>query len=379
MSVPQTLYDDALRRSIALERFKSSEIRRLLEFVAGLEQRIRHQLRTGYPEVRSRSRAELLNRELRKIIREAKEELYQRQVEGLDLFADQEIDSYVESLNDALPPKMALAIEFIKPASPILFQAATGEFEATLIQGKTLAEWYDSTFDGLADRVRREVRLGLIEGRGVEDVVDTIVASKRAPGAATATLRRQIDSLTRTGLQTAASRAREAVYQENSPLIKAVRWVSTLDGRTSGICKARDNLEFPVDEGPRPPAHFNCRSTTVPVTKSWEKLGIKSSSGYVPPAMRPFVKSTRRVRDIPKSERLQLIGRIEADTTYGAWLKRQTHAFQDETLGPTKAKLFREGGLTLDKFVNMETGKEFNLEQLRTRYKQNFRRAGLDT
>ncbi len=47
---------------------------------------------------------------------------------------------------------------------------------------------------------------------------------------------------------------------------------------------------------------------------------------------------------------------------YNDWLKTQSNAFQDQTLGPARAELFR-GGLSVDKFVN-NAGKAFTLEQL---------------
>lgn len=46
---------------------------------------------------------------------------------------------------------------------------------------------------------------------------------------------------------------------------KRVLWVSVLDNRTSDICLNLDGSIFPIDEGPRPPAHFNCRSIVIPL------------------------------------------------------------------------------------------------------------------
>ena len=46
---------------------------------------------------------------------------------------------------------------------------------------------------------------------------------------------------------------------------KRVLWVSVLDARTSDICINLDGSIFAIDEGPRPPAHFNCRSIVVPL------------------------------------------------------------------------------------------------------------------
>ncbi len=46
------------------------------------------------------------------------------------------------------------------------------------------------------------------------------------------------------------------------------------------------------------------------------------------------------------------VGQVPAKTTYQDFLSRQPATFQDEVLGKTKGKLFRKGGMSLDKFVD---------------------------
>jgi SPP1 gp7 family putative phage head morphogenesis protein len=42
-------------------------------------------------------------------------------------------------------------------------------------------------------------------------------------------------------------------------------WVSVLDSHTTEICRSRNGNRYKYGKGPLPPAHVNCRSTTVPV------------------------------------------------------------------------------------------------------------------
>ena len=65
--------------------------------------------------------------------------------------------------------------------------------------------------------------------------------------------------------------------------------------------------------------------------------------------------------------RSSLDGGAPAGQTYQQWLKRQPKEFQDDVLGPTKAALFRDGELSLDKFVDMRSGKPFDLAALKAR------------
>ncbi len=48
-------------------------------------------------------------------------------------------------------------------------------------------------------------------------------------------------------------------------------------------------------------------------------------------------------------------------------------------LGPTKAKLFRDGDLTLAKFVDAKTGRSFTLDELRKKESAAWMRAGLNS
>lgn len=79
--------------------------------------------------------------------------------------------------------------------------------------------------------------------------------------------------------------------------------------------------------------------------------------------------SRRRIRE--------LTGRVPAKMTYQEWLTTQPATFQDDVLGKTRGKLFRKGGLTLDKFVN-QAGDEIPLSDLARLHAEAFRAAGLD-
>lgn len=116
------------------------------------------------------------------------------------------------------------------------------------------------------------------------------------------------------------------------------------DGLIVKNCRARDGQMYPVKSGPRPPAHFRCRSTVVPITKSYRELGLD-------------------IDDLPEATRASMNGQVPGDQNYDQWLRKQPEAFQNEVLGAEKAKLFREG-LTMDRFVT-RAGRELTLAELR--------------
>jgi SPP1 gp7 family putative phage head morphogenesis protein len=67
-----------------------------------------------------------------------------------------------------------------------------------------------------------------------------------------------LGAVVRTALQHSANQARQATWAANSDIVKRVRWLSTLDSRTSEQCQSMDGRLFPINEGPRPPLHISC-------------------------------------------------------------------------------------------------------------------------
>jgi hypothetical protein len=149
----------------------------------------------------------------------------------------------------------------------------------------------------------------------------------------------------RTATQAAVAKAQDAVFEENDHLVKAVMMIAVLDDRTTAFCRGIDGQVFPVDEGPRPPFHWRCRTTVVPVLTSWEELGLE--------------KPTDRQRQV-------LTGETPERLTYADWLRRQTEEVQNRVLGPKRAEMYRSGRITIDKFLN-NRGRVLTLEELRKR------------
>lgn len=153
----------------------------------------------------------------------------------------------------------------------------------------------------------------------------------------------------------------------------------------SEICRARDGKIYPIDSGPRPPAHPNCRSTTAPVLKSWESLAR-------PGALKPE-RDARRIDDlfrerladkgftpeqiakIERDTRASMNGQVAGDLDYSSWLRRQPVAMQNEVMGVTKAALFRKGEIDADRFVDLRTAEPFTLDDLRRRERAAWARA----
>lgn len=261
--------------------------------------------------------------------------------------------SYQEQLiSSLLPSQMSLVI-----VTPNQVYAAA---MARPFQSRLLKEWLIGIEESRAIKIRDAIRLGYVEGQTINDVVKRIRGTRSlnyADGLLDVS-RRDAEAIVRTAISHTSSYAREALYQANSDIVKGFRYTSTIDSRTTLLCSSRDGNEYKINE-PKPaiPAHINCRSIYVAILKTWKEMGLD-------------------IADTPPSTRASLDGQIPATTTYNEWLKKQSVERQDDILGITKAKLFRDGGLDLPKFISKQ-GHEFTIEELRIRDAEAFKKAGL--
>ena len=392
------LRDAVLRQAVELRRYSlglATRIANLLaaadaELVAGLTAKLaRFEGRQAAVNLKGEAWAAILMEitearveTIRRAERTARSELIQLGV--------LEAEGEVGALRESIP----LEVTFVAPSVDQLRAIVS----ARPFQGRFLRDWFRELEAQDAARVKAAIQLGMVQGEPIPDIVRRIVGTKRnlyADGILSIT-RRDATAVVRTAVNHVSNVARSYVWDANADIILARIWTATLDGRTSAVCRARDGHGVPVGDnvlpasipelkpsGVRPPAHINCRSIMT---------AILSPEGLI--GNRPFVLDTRtpdkrridfreeakRTGRTEKAVRDQWtaenIGRLPAATTYGEFLGRQSAAFQDEVLGPTRGKLFRTGKIELSEFVDRR-GSELTLEQLAQRRPDVFRAAGL--
>jgi SPP1 gp7 family putative phage head morphogenesis protein len=254
----------------------------------------------------------------------------------------------------------------LPPAAQLTALVASQPFE-----GKTLKQWAANQKATDVRRIMDTVKIGMVQGSPIPDIVSRVVAQTNR----TVT---EAETITRTAVNFYSNKAKELVYRANADIFDEEAFVSTLDSRTTPICRGLDGKRFPVGEGPRPPMHMRCRSLRVavigdeligdrPAKPATEKMLLReyaSKKGFKAPRTRDGLPhGTKGDYDAFARGRIrELTGTVPASTTYDQWLRSQSASFQDDVLGKGKAKLFRDG-LTLDKFVD-DTGREFTLAQL---------------
>jgi hypothetical protein len=112
----------------------------------------------------------------------------------------------------------------------------------------------------------------------------------------------------------------------------------------------------------------NCRSVLAP-SFDGEVMGqrpyvrsLKVKGNDENAKFRPIGKMTQKQR-----EEAQLkVGQVAASTNYSKWFDNQPASFQREWLGESRYRLYRDGGYSIDRFVDPIKG-ELTLDQLRQR------------
>ena len=335
----ERLLSDAIRHAVYNERLKTYEANKIIQFleqdvfkdlIDKLRIRISKITERGFdvgPATTRRIRTML--GDINDIIGSGVKEANSILVGDLKQIAIHESEWQVKTLTNATPD--ALKITYQIPTPTQLNTIITSD----PMQGDILKKWGQRLSASSQEELRRAVQIGMVEGESIPKIINRVAGADSA--SVFNKIKRNVASYTRTAVSHVNNRAAETTWQENEDMIKGVVYVATLDSRTTLICMGLDGEVFKVGDGPRPPQHYNCRSTTAPVLKSWEELGIKAN-------------------EIPAGTRVSMNGQVPKEMTYNDWLKKmdsnpKTQSIVDDALGRERAKLFREG-VPVQKFTD---------------------------
>lgn len=240
------------------------------------------------------------------------------------------------------------------------------------IDGALLRGWVEQLERRDRDRIMSEIRAGMLAQETPIQISRRLFGLRDVEGAdgVKAVTKRGVAAMAQTATAAIAAQTRQAVYDRNRDVITREQYVATLDQRTTMECASLDGNIYEAGKGPQPPIHINCRSLRVPY---FDSLAL---------ANRPANAATERELgnlrgDARRAKVRELVGQVPASTTYQEWLGGLPARVQDEILGPTRGRLFRRGGITLDRFVDTG-GRKFTIAELRDRLPPGaFERAGL--
>lgn len=331
-NINEMMFDDAVRHLIGLERLEDGLTREFIntlnasdkEFLLALREGLNDVLQDGLTKAQQNKRISNLSSSLKGINATAYDALLAKvNAEMLGVityeaeFTEKSFTHAFKSFG-ATPPELKM-----------LSQSKAEYLLANhLVLSDTVGNWVFGMRDARLNAIMRTVKNGVIEDQTFKEIYDRVngTKQKKYTDGDMYKARRSVETFSRTGVTALTTAARDELIRTNSDNFEGVQWVSVLDGRTTPICQSRAGKVYPIDKGPRPPAHFRCRSTTVIVAEG------------IPPA---------------------------DDITYGEWIAKQTKDVQVQALGKTRAELLDKGELPFadlfkrnDQFILLKELKE---------------------
>ena len=349
MSIPESFY----REAIDLNRYSNRIARRIVTNYNDIILDLTYKLAT-IDEVTSPATVA----RIRSMLLQLRESLEGWSVENTSYIADQlqslslfQSDFVRNELQKALPKgaanvntvqissDFARSIVYTDPTRinvltlPTLESQVNRTFNLTAAKGSVITlpsgEVVEKAFRGLAasqaEFLSREIRVGIAEGESIPKIAKrirgrlqfgknqemTAKAQSLAGGTGIKLANNQVRTIVRTSVNQVQNMASQAVYMANEDVTERYEYVATLDSKTSAICGSLDGRIFKYGEGPMPPQHFNCRSTTVPIIDDDDLR--------------------RRFPDTRPSA----TGRVPQGTNYATWLK-ENPSIQTDALGNKK-------------------------------------------
>lgn len=361
MAANQAILDATIRHAVFLEKLKAGEVGKFAPFLKEIDRSIRDRLTQSDLTEYNVKRLEALLKEVDSLLLGIFDR-YSVQL-NLDLIniANYEAEFEATSLTRSAPVGVSFdvaaptvtAIRAAVLTNPLSVRGTGGgKLLKSFIKGWTTAE---------RERVTGTIRQGFFEGQTNFQVIRNIRGTKAAgyKDGVLATTNRNASTVVHTAIQHASSQARIEVAKANTDIVAEIEMVATLDSKTSQQCRSMDKRRFPVNSGPRPPFHPNCRTTFILLTKLSEM----------------FAKGATRA-----SVGADGAGQVSASLDYYHWLKQQPESFQDVAIGPVRAKLFREGGLSIQRFAELQLDRNFaplNLAQMKELEPLAFERANI--
>ncbi len=348
MSANTYVIDALTRHQVYLQRYAAGEVKQLLPFIDDMLTQVQTRIISSNVTPFQLARLTQLERDLTTIISQSTNSMTTQMLTDFEQFGDYEA-GFTQRLLDGMVNTETNGVTIDRVISSITntpMNLVSGNSTVNVTIEQAARQFASST----SRSVIHSIQAGLAEGRTTSDIAREIsrIVSGRT--------RSQAEALIRTSANHAGTISRNKLYEENADILSGEEFVATLDSHTTLVCGGNDGKQFDLGDGPMPALHFNCRSIRVPIV--YPEFVIGDLEG-----VRPAVDEGGATT-------------VSAKSTYSGWLRRQPASFQDTALGEQRAKLFRNGGLSIDKFTD-DTGITYTLDELRALEPTAFERANL--
>lgn len=269
--------------------------------------------------------------------------------------------------------------------------------ENTLSSGRTLQQWFLKIAADDAARIETVIRQGVSSGWTIDQIANNIAgtAENGYRDGVFNTTRREAVNMARTVCNGVANSAKMAFYQANDDVITGVEILSTLDGRTCPVCASLDRKRYKMDEqAPSLPLHNMCRCVLLPVTPASDFADEQrpmAKADFMAEAKRAYEEKNKgeKFSDLDDDEKkkfyYQAMREYEKRTGEPAYeqsdgavsfreyfTEHMTEQQRKDWFAPERYKLWKRGGVSLDKFIPPYPQKRMTVEELKKLDKASF-------
>lgn len=296
-----SLIESFISHQVLLQRNASHEVNELAPFVQQMRDEVRKKVLQFGDDSRTRQNLEKLLRDLEDILDGITTDWQDKLTDDLRALAGYEADWTTKTLNANVDA------EFVTPSLEQVWSAA--KWNPLALNDKPadlfgmMAGWGDTEIN----RLVTGVKMGFVQGKTTRQIVKEVVGT----GGLVDISQRNAATVVRTALNHVSTQAREATYKKNSDIVEKYEWVSTLDSRTSTICRSRDGQKYEIGKGPLPPAHPNCLlgDTVVSTGSRVSNVFKRSYKGVI---VYITTKSGRSLSITPNHQVMTSTGWVEA-------------------------------------------------------------------
>tara|TARA_B100000513_G_scaffold189667_1_gene113565 strand:- start:339 stop:5408 length:5070 start_codon:yes stop_codon:yes gene_type:complete len=374
--------DNIITHAVNLERLKSSEYQKVFQLLDKLEIDLEEKIKkidvTAVGGKARQKRFTKLLANVRATIKAQYGDINSKFKDSLKDVAKLEPKVLANGVGKAVAnnPKIGVAlVQFLPP--PTTLQALVDD---TLVMSAPVKTHWQRQAGDLVERFTDAMREGILANESIGDLVRRVRGTKanNFKDGIMNVKRYQAEALVRTSVHAVSNKARQTTIDRNIDIIKGYQWLSTLDTRTSDICKSYSGLTWDSNKNPighkknyrTPPAHYNCRSVIVPMLKSFSELAGKDLTFNNRKFRKGFEDALvasgiplGEAKKIKRGMQASMTGQVAGELTYETWLKTKSVSIQKEVLGDGRWQLWNDGKIGFVDLVDQRNN-PLSLEEL---------------
>ena len=358
-SVNDAVADEILTHAVNLDRFAADVRQRVFGLLVALELDLVRELRDS--DFMGPVRLTYRRRRLQKLLEQTQETIrtYYTDISKVVTTDLRSVASLTATATTGMVNVSVGAEVMTVALAPEQLRALADD---TLIEGAPTKTWWSRQAGDTRARFEDKIRQGYARGYGMDEITRSVrgTAELNYMDGVMQTPKRNAEALVRSSVQAVSNSARLEVFAANSDVVNGVQQISTLDSRTTHICKAYSHKVWklpdyePVGHGlpfnGGPPRHWNCRSVLTAWLRPFDELTDKDK---------------KKVEDA--GTQVSMDGQVSAELDYQEWLAGKSPSFQKDVLGPGRYRLWKEGKITFTDLVD-QRGNPLSLAELQRRF-----------